>query len=340
MITPFALLAGLVLASLWVSADLVPTAPRVPIQRLLTSLQRTSFALTPILLMPAISRSKTVFDIEVYGDKELKIAALNKLKQSIRNEILAEPNIASSLLELAVNDALGFNVATGDGGSDGSVIYETDKGENEILGSTINLLVSVKRKLQRTVSFSLADVCAVAGAEALESVGCPRIPVQLGRFDAKDANKKKSSIVWTEPSAASIFDAFNESGLGTKDAVLLIGAVCEVQRIVSESGGDNNSDAKGDEGFEKQPFVPESFGARDATFGEKVGTSDFGPTYFTNLLKETVPEDSLGRCLLSSTGGRVLVEKYAQNGAAFRKDVVDSYLRLTKLGETYTTRNS
>jgi hypothetical protein len=47
---------------------------------------------------------------QVYGDKELKIATVNKLKQKLRNAILQDISIAPDFVKLAVNDALGFNV--------------------------------------------------------------------------------------------------------------------------------------------------------------------------------------------------------------------------------------
>jgi hypothetical protein len=284
---------------------------------------------------------KTFIDIDVYGDKELRIAALNKLKQKVRDEILKDKGLAPQLLQLMIDDALGFSAKTRDGGADGSVVYETDVTGNKALGA----VKRVHQQLQRTVSFSLADVCAVAGAEALESVGSPRIPVQMGRFDTKGANAKNTKVSWDAPTAPTVFQAFQDSGLQKKDAVLLLGAVCEMQRIIESqvdptTFGQLNQEGKEDEEFEPTPSVPTSFGARDETFGSKVGRGDFGSAYFQALLQDEVTTDSLGRCLLSDPAAKQLMVKYAGNPRLFRSDVVEAYRRLTTLGESYSTRNS
>ena len=48
-------------------------------------------------------------DTDLYGDKELKIATINKLKQKLRDAINKDNSIAPCMLELAINDALGYN---------------------------------------------------------------------------------------------------------------------------------------------------------------------------------------------------------------------------------------
>ena len=40
-----------------------------------------------------------------------------------------------------------------------------------------------------------------------------------------------------------------------------------------------------DDEFETQPFVPTTFGARDAIYGAKMGKGDFGVKYLKDLLK-------------------------------------------------------
>jgi hypothetical protein len=306
------------------------------------AIKQISFCTIPFLLttaQPAIGR--TFIDIDVYGDKELRIAALNKLKQKVRDEILKDNQLAPQLLQLMIDDALGYTASTKEGGADGSVAYEEYPGRD-------NALAAVKRvhqQLQRTVSFSFADVCAVAGAEALETVGCPRIPVQMGRYDAKQANTKTTKVFWDAPTAPTVFQAFQESGLSRKDAVLLIGAVCEMQRIVDSqaqavAGGQEGAGSDAEDEFEAQPTVPTSFGARDETFGSRIGSGDFGSQYLQALLGGDVAPGSLGRCLLSDPAAGLLVAKYAGNPRLFRGDVVEAYLRLTTLGAAYTTRNS
>jgi hypothetical protein len=62
------------------------------------------------------ANAKTYFDTDVYGDKELKIATVNKMKQKLRNAILSNIAVAPYLLKLSINDALGFDVVSSEGG--------------------------------------------------------------------------------------------------------------------------------------------------------------------------------------------------------------------------------
>jgi hypothetical protein len=74
----------------------------------------------------SISRASVAFDPDRYGDKELKIATVNKLKQKLRNAIAADLSLAVPFLRLAINDGVGYDAASDDGGPDGSVQYEME----------------------------------------------------------------------------------------------------------------------------------------------------------------------------------------------------------------------
>lgn len=214
--------------------------------------------------------AKTFFDTDVYGDKELKIATVNKLKQKLRNGILSNPSIAADLLKVSINDALGYDIESQDGGPDGSIQFEADLDHNKGLSNAISLMQDVKKQLQRTNSVSFADVCAFAGAEALETVGCGRVIVQVGRVDSKDPNLKSIGVDFQNPETSQVLGGFSSSGLGPKEAVVLIGALGEINRIVSEASQSTRSDEtdEDDKEFEEQPFVPTTFGARDAIYGK------------------------------------------------------------------------
>lgn len=296
-----------------------------------------TFFATGVAQSPALA--STYFDTEVYGDKELKIAAVNKIKQKVRNAILENPQLAAKFLKVSINDALGYDQSTNSGGADGSVLLEQSSEENRGLDDALMELSKIKRDLQRTLSVSFADICAFAGAEAMESVGCDRTPVQLGRFDTRSSNRKSNTIAWLEPTATGLLTAFAGSGLDANAVVVLLGAVGEINRIVAESK-DNTPTSKSDDEFEQQPFVPTTFGSRDAIYGMKVGKSDFGSTYFRAILQDQLPLDAIGTTLVSNPTTKEVVVKYANNDASFRSDLVKTYLKLTSLGELYTTRNS
>ena len=96
------------------------------------------------------SFAKVYFDTDVYGDKELKIATVNKIKQKLRNAILQDITIAPDLLKLAITDALGYEITSQDGGLDGSIVFELDKDENKALKKAVDVILSIKKDLQRT----------------------------------------------------------------------------------------------------------------------------------------------------------------------------------------------
>lgn len=121
------------------------------------------------------ANAKVFFDTDVYGDKELKIATVNKIKQKLRNAILQDISVAPDLLKLAINDALGYDYSTTSGGPDGSIVFEMDRSENKGLEKALAVVLQVKKDLQRTNTVSLADIVAFGGAEALETVGCGRV---------------------------------------------------------------------------------------------------------------------------------------------------------------------
>lgn len=144
-----------------------------------SSIVQTAAIFLSLMAVKPVS-AKTYFDIETYGDKELKIATVNKLKQKLRNAILNDITIVPDLLKLAINDALGYDVKTEEGGPDGSIQFEMNYDENKGLMKALELCNSVKKDMQRTNVVTIGDVIAYAGAEALEACGCPRIIVQIG----------------------------------------------------------------------------------------------------------------------------------------------------------------
>lgn len=130
------------------------------------------------LVSSPIAAAATVIDIQRYGDKELKIATINKLKQLLRNSLLQTPAQASPFLKLALADSLTFNSMTREGGPDGAIQFDSGALENNPeLASALLELKRIKKQLAKTTEVSLADVLQLAGAEAIEACGGPRIQV-------------------------------------------------------------------------------------------------------------------------------------------------------------------
>ena len=148
------------------------------------------------------------------------MAALNKIKQAVRNACAADASLLPSLLQLAISDALSYREADGSGGLDSSILFELDRESSAGLGGASAAIKEMTQGLKRTTQASLADVLAIAGAETIEVVGGPRIVVQLGREDAKKAEAEvgRAGWSWEKPTAAGLRGLYPGTGLSAKDA--------------------------------------------------------------------------------------------------------------------------
>jgi Peroxidase len=303
------------------------------------------------LLKPQSSVAKVFFDTDTYGDKELKIAAVNAIKQRLRNAILDDVSIAPDLLKLAINDALDYDVSTSAGGPEGSIQFEMDREENKSLKKAADVLQAIKKDLKRTKTVSYSDLVAFGGAVALETAGSPRITVQVGRFDAKKEGSKDSKIVnWSNPEADAIISAFDTSGLSAREVVLLLGALGELTRVVDETLATAKSNAEDEDDFgidgpDPASSLPDTFGARDEIYGKKMGKADLSSKYLSGLLKRMKkpsgePLDAIGSALIANEKTRTYIQKYAGNDSLFIKELGDVYQKLTALGQAGTSRNS
>ncbi|KVH90280.1 heme peroxidase [Cynara cardunculus var. scolymus] len=104
---------------------------------------------------------------------------------------------AAGVLRLVFHDAGTYEMDEDSGGMNGSISFELDRPENKGLKKSLKILVEAKKIVDETQPgshrpwnygilspLSLADMIAVAGAEAVSLCGGPKIPVQLGRLDS------------------------------------------------------------------------------------------------------------------------------------------------------------
>ena len=297
--------------------------------------------LLPSLITPSRSSAKVYFDLDTYGDKELKIATVNKIKQKLRNLILQNIELAPVLFQLAISDALGYDIKTDEGGPDASIKFEVDVNNKEFI-EAIAAIESIKKDLSRTNSVSSSDLISFGGGEVLESVGGSRTTVQVGRYDAKKENERICSSNWNENNKC-VIDAFYNSGMEAQDIALILGSLGEIKRIVAETIEESNKDKSIDTEDEDaddswQNNVPSTFGERSQIYGKRVGKADFGNKYLSQLLQ--TGGDTLGKLLLADPKIKVYVQKYATNEAQFKSDVPGAYNKLTTLGQAFITRNS
>jgi len=280
-------------------------------------------------------------DPDRYGDKELKIATVNKLRQNVRDAILSNPRLAPLFLKIAIQDALTYNAETKEGGPDGSVltvILDKNAPESVLeLKPAAEKLAEIAKKLKRTTEITDADVVGFAGAEAIETAGGPRIVIQLGKLDPK-----KKTILDKEMypklcgSGANVIAAFNRAGLTEREVALLFGAIGAMEDV-ADSAAQNKDDEEEDEENEmgdKQVFIPSSFGAPNQIYGKQLGKIDVGflKRVAADLKQRKKPVTDI--YLDEKVAGFVF--KYANNNVGFLKDLGEAYTKLTALGTRYT----
>lgn len=148
-----------------------------------------------------------------------RVKQANDLRRLVRQEITKDPTIAATLLRLAFHDSFTFDVSSGKGGANGSIRLETARGENFGLQRAVDVL----RPIQAQTGLGWGDAVAVAGAEAVEATGGPRINVQLGRDQAEEGDPTGilPSLVETVP---ELRKRFQPRGYNDRDLVALSGA--------------------------------------------------------------------------------------------------------------------
>lgn len=94
-----------------------------------------------------------------------------------------------------------------------------DFGQNEGLKPALTILTKIKQDMQSTNEVTFGDVCAFAGAVAIESTGGPRIPVQLGRTDSFQSNMNNvgnKGYSWATMTGDGLKAAFTKAGFGAR----------------------------------------------------------------------------------------------------------------------------
>ncbi|KAL3827496.1 hypothetical protein ACHAXA_003765 [Cyclostephanos tholiformis] len=208
------------------------------------SLAGLAFASTTVLLDdPPPADARVFLDPAMYGDQELRVSAVDSLRESVRRALLQKPSLAPYFLELALLDSLSYDVETNEGGPDGSVIKAVLEGKDDgrdghasALRECANVLIEAKANLKRLSSITIADAVALAGAEAVAAVGGPVLPTQLGRTDASSKSPIPRSmpplnLLTGEVDNMIVYDAFRTAGLTEREMTALLGCLLSIDSI-------------------------------------------------------------------------------------------------------------
>ncbi|GMI02984.1 hypothetical protein TrVE_jg9719 [Triparma verrucosa] len=220
------------------------------------------------VLGPSPAEAIVYYDPMLYGDAELKVAVINRVRQKVRDAITKDPALGVELFSLGIADSLKYNAKTQEGGGDGSVTKLVDSAASKFA-------VKLSKDLQKSTQITLADVVALASAEAYETFGGLRVRVQIGRVGGDKAATAQNVQAVLSPSwDASVTQTFEGAGLGKRDVAALDAVRGGMAEVVK-----NMQMAKEDEAYVNEmgetDFIPKtSFGGASQIFGASLTPFD------------------------------------------------------------------
>lgn len=285
-----------------------------PISRRAFTLAALSTLATPFLPLPSNSQSL----LAPSEAPPSRTQAATQFRQKIRSLISEDPTIAATLLRLAFHDSFTFDLDTGKGGANGSIRFETGRGENFGLARAVDAI----KPIQAETGLGWGDCVAVAGAEAVEATGGPHIDVQLGRDNAGVEDPRGALPSLTE-TVDELRARFYPRGFDDKDIVALSGA-----HTLGRVGGGG-------------PFVAESNKFKNDYFKNLLWFQDrrerglsekTGPPERPNF---QLPSDIH---LLDDPKTLALVREYGNNQNSFFNQFVKSYNKMVSVGTPFASR--
>lgn len=297
-----------------------------------TFLKRVLVSTAISTLTPTLPSNALVYvDPNRYGDKELQVGIVSKIRQVVRDTILKNPFLAPTFLEISIQDALSYDTNTMEGGPNGQVV-------DYILSTTSSSspyyiaakeLSTIKSQLQKSTAITMADVVTFAGAQAIETLGGPRIVVQLGKLDSND-NIKNRQLYNLNDGPATI-QAFQKTGLTERDVTLLFGAIGSMQSVLGESDTTSTTQQEEEEPNEMGDVpvdFPSTFGAPSDIYGKRLGKMN--DAIFSQQLALQKKKQATGVWSDAIVGE--WTQRYAKGG--FFKDLAEAYSRLVRVGST------
>ena len=272
------------------------------------------------------ANAEVFFDPAMYGDQELRVGTVDTVRERTRRAILQNPKLAPSFYQLALLDGLSFNAKDQKYGPNGGVIYavlNSKEKDNEYfsnLKDAAAVLIQAEKDLKKKTAVSIADCVAIAGAEAIESIGGPVLPVQLGRMEVEKGKVQISplplDILSGERSVKEVREAFMRAGMTEREMTALLSGLLTLQLVEKnrttedwkqsakpkfvERGKmgrmsdykrltDEDIQAALDDEFSEDPddgwYIADSFGGRDDRFGQRLAKDTINEKNFNLYMK-------------------------------------------------------
>ncbi len=344
-------LSGLVFAMMCLNS----TALKLPIQtqgvssHSISSVRRDLFAKAALMLplaLPKEAGAAVFYDPDVYGDKELKIAILNRSRQLVSNAITASPDLAIGYVLAFLTETLTYDAASGNGGCDGATItaLAAAKSKTGTLGAAVDSLNGIQSQLKRTTEISVGDVSTLALTGAVEAFGNDRIREQIGKVPVK-YNADIGDVAWSEGDffKVNVIDKFKKAGLGEREVAIVAGVVGDMRMILDaykkkdNSMGAYDDDYNDNEMGDVEFIPPTSFGAPKEIFGGVKFDRKVSNVYLQSILGKKAGTYKPNGSVWDDDTVRGWGSKYAQGkGANFEKDIIECFEILGKVGQQYT----
>jgi len=273
-----------------------------------------------------VANAEVFFDPAMYGDQELRVGTVDTVRERTRRAILKNPSLAPAFYQLALLDGLSFNAKEQKYGPNGGVIYallNSKEKETEYitnLKDAAAVLIQAEKDLKKKTAVSIADCVAIAGAEAIESIGGPVLPVQLGRLEV-EKNKMQISplpldILSGNRSTKEVREAFKNAGLTEREMTALLSGLLTLQlvektrttedwkqsakpKFVERGKMGRMSDYKRltdediraalEDEYDEDPddgwYIADSFGGRDDRFGQRLAKDTISEKNFNLYMK-------------------------------------------------------
>lgn len=205
-----------------------------------------------LIANPQPALAEVFMDPAMYGDQELRVSAVDSIKEKVRRAILQKPVLAPSFYELSLLDALSYDDATKKFGPDGSVVANVLLSKNtddytKNLQECCTVLVEGAKALKRKTAVTVSDAVAIGGSEAIESIGGPTLAVQLGRIEPPKGSPLPPlpiDLFSGNRDSADVAAAFRSAGLTEREMTALLGGLMTLQLVETSRTADDwkNSD--------------------------------------------------------------------------------------------------
>jgi hypothetical protein len=196
------------------------------------TLWNANIAVTP-------ANAQVFFDPAMYGDQELRVGAVDSVRESVRRAILKNPQLAPSFYQLALLDGLSFDSKTQKYGPDGSILKvvlstKADDAYTKNLQQACLTLIEAEKNLRKKVAITIADAIAIGGSQSIESIGGPVLAVQLGRADAPikaPVSDVPIDLFSGKRDFADVQNAFRNAGLTDREMTALLSGLLTLEYV-------------------------------------------------------------------------------------------------------------